>query len=413
MDLTSLINDYLGCRSNKRRSPDSVMFELHWERDLVRLAKDFDDRSLVPFIYAFVAPRPRPREVIATLMQGKILQHRLDRLVRPLIEKKLTDRTFNNRVGYGPDKAVQRLMDDIREVSENYTKDCYIITRDLTAYFPSTDLDRSYANYRALIERSFPEGKQRDELLYILLRTTYAYPDRNVHFRSSVKKWEPIVAAGKSVIFNCPPGKGACLGNQHWQIEKNYDLNDFDHFQVDTCGLHYVRFVDDMVWVVQNKEAGLAHVALSEKMLLEQYGYRMHQRKRYCQHYTKGGNFIGVWFKPGRTYIGNRVVRNCEAAIREWNRHANPSNIEHFLACINSYLGLMKHHAAYRIIRRMVDEVVSKKWLRMVHFNEDRLCFQANPGYTHNEILQRKYNFKLSRQHGKARTTQRAGVAAA
>lgn len=413
MDLTSLINDYLGCRSNKRRSPDSVMFELHWERNLVRLAKDFDDRSLVPFLYAFVAPRPRPREVIATLMQGKIMQYRLDRLVRPFIEKELTDRTFNNRIGYGPDKAIQRLMDDIREVSENYTKDCYIITRDLTAYFPSTDLDRSYSNYRALIERCFPEGEQRDELLYILLRTTYAYPDENAQLRSDRKKWDPVVASGKSVIFNCPPGKGACLGNQHWQIEKNYDLNDFDHFQVDTCGLHYIRFVDDMVWVVQNKEAGLAHVALSEKMLLEQYGYRMHQRKRYCQHYTKGGNFIGVWFKPGRTYIGNRVVRNCEAAIREWNRHANPSNIEHFLACINSYLGLMKHHAAYRIIRRLVDEVVSKKWLRMVHFNEDRLCFQANSGYTHNEILQRKYNFKLSRHHGKARTTQRAGVAAA
>ena len=412
MELRSLINDYLGCRSNKRRSPDSVMFELHWERDLVRLNEDFEDRSLVPFLYAFVAPRPRPREVIACLMQGKILQYRLDRQVRPLIEKELTDRTFNNRIGYGPDRAIKRLMDDIREVSENYTKDCYIITRDLTAYFPSTDLDRSYANYRALIERSFPEGEQRDELLYILLRTTYAYPGENAHLRSPLRKWDPVVAPGKSVIFNCPPGKGACLGNQHWQIEKNYDLNDFDHFQVDECGLHYVRFVDDMVWVVQNKEAGLAHVALSEKMLLEQYGYRMHPRKRYCQHYTKGGNFIGVWFKPGRTYIGNRVVRNCEAAIRDWNRHASPSNIEHFLACVNSYLGLMKHHAAYRIIRRLVDEVVSRKWLRFVRFDEDRLCFQAVPGYTHNEILQRKYNFKLH-NHGKARAIKRAGVPAA
>ena len=412
MELRSLINDYLGCRSNKRRSPDSVMFELHWERDLVRLNEDFEDRSLVPFLYAFVAPKPRPREVIACLMQGKILQYRLDRQVRPLIEKELTDRTFNNRIGYGPDRAVKRLMDDIREVSENYTKDCYIITRDLTAYFPSTDLDRSYANYRALIERSFPEGEQRDELLYILLRTTYAYPGENAHFRSGLRKWNPIIAEGKSVIFNCPPGKGACLGNQHWQIEKNYDLNDFDHFQVDECGLHYVRFVDDMVWVVQNKEAGLAHVALSEKMLLEQYGYRMHPRTRYCQHYTKGGNFIGVWFKLGRTYIGNRVVRNCEAAIRDWNRHASPSNIEHFLACVNSYLGLMKHHAAYRIIRRLVDEVVSRKWLRFVRFNEDRLCFQAVPGYTHNEILQRKYNFKLH-NHGKARAIKRAGVPAA
>lgn len=412
MELGSLINDYLGCRSNKRRSPDSVYFELHWERDLVRLQRDFEDRSLVPFIYAFVAPRPRPREVIACLMQGKILQYRFDRQVRPIVEKQLTDRTFNNRVGFGPDRAIKRLMDDIREVSENYTKDCYIITRDIRAYFPSTDLKRSYDHYRTLVESNFPEGEQRDELLYILLRTTYAYPAENVHFRSSIACWADIRKAGKSVIFNCPDGKGACLGNQHWQVEKNYDLNDFDHFQVDACGLHYVRFVDDMVWVVQDKEAGLAHVALSERILREEYGYEMHPRKRYCQHYTKGGNFIGIWFKPGRTYIGNRVVRNAEQKIRWWNRHASAANIDHFLSSVNSYTGLMKHHAAYNIIRRLVDEVVSKKWLRFVHFNEDRLCFQANPGYTHNEILLRKYNFKLHK-HGKARSTERAGVAAA
>ena len=130
----------MGCRSNKRKSPDSVHFELHWERDLVRLLDDFNDRSLVPFLYAFVVRKPRPREVIACLMQGKILQWYFDLHVRPVVETKLTRRTFNNRVGYGPDKAVERLMKDIREVSRNFTRDCWIITRDISAYFPSSDL---------------------------------------------------------------------------------------------------------------------------------------------------------------------------------------------------------------------------------------------------------------------------------
>ena len=412
MDTKTFIDTYLGCRENKRRSPDSVYFELHWERDLKRLELDFADRSLVPFIYGFIAPRPRPREVIACLMQGKILQFYFDKHIRPLVEDELTDRTFNNRIGYGPDKAVKQLMEDIRRVSQNYTRDCWVIGRDIRAYFPSSDLDRSYNHYRQLIDRHFPEGEQKDDLLYILLRTNYSYPAENIHLRSPKFKWEPIIREGKSVIFNARPEQGACLGNQYWQVEKNYDLNDFDHFQVDECGLAYVRFVDDMRWVVANKEAGLAHVALSEKKLLEEYGYQMHPRKRSCQHYTKGGNFIGVWFKPGRTYIGNRVVRNCKARIQEWNRHATELNIDHFLASINSYTGQMKHHAAYNIIRGIVDNTVSKKWTKYVHFNEDRLCYQANPGYTHNELLQKRYHFKLHK-NGKARTTQRPGVAAA
>ncbi|MCR5842111.1 MAG: hypothetical protein K6G86_08565, partial [Bacteroidales bacterium] len=343
MDTKTLIADYLGCRANKRRSPDSVHFELHWERDLVRLERDFADRTLVPFLYSFIAPRPRPREVIACLMQGKILQYHFDRIVRPLVEAELTDRTFNNRIGYGPDKAVELLMEDIREVSENFTRDCYIIGRDIRAYFPSSDQDRSYQRYRNLIERSIPKGQEREDLLQILQRVNYSYPEAHVHLRSPKSLWAPIIASGKSVIFNGTPGRGACLGNQYWQVEKNYDLNDFDHFQVDTCGLRYLRFVDDMRWVVQNKQAGLAHVALCEQMLWEQYGYRMHPDKRTCQHYTKGGQFIGAWFKMGRIYIGNRVVRHALQTLHFWNRNPSKRLLGHFLASMNSYLGMMKH----------------------------------------------------------------------
>lgn len=400
METKTLIDDYMGCRSNKRRSPDSVVFELHWERDLKRLERDFADRTLVPFLYGFVAPRPRPREVIACLMQGKILQYHFDVRVRPHVEAELTDRTFNNRIGYGPDKAVEQLMKDIRTVSRNYTRDCYVIGRDIKAYFPSSDQDRSYKHYRELIERAFPEGEERDDLLYILLRTNYSYPEEHIHLRSPRRKWDPIIAAGKSVIFNGKPGKGACLGNQFWQVEKNYDLNDFDHFQIDTCGLHYIRFVDDMRWVVENKEAGLAHVALCEKMLQEQYGYQMHPKKRTCQHYTKGGEFIGTWYKMRRVYVGNRVVRHAEEALREWNRNPSKLALEHFLSSMNSYLGQLKHKNAYGITRDLIDKALPR-WETFCHYNDERRCLQANPGYTHNELLMQRYNFTLhkNKQH--------------
>ena len=270
MDLKTLNSDYLACASNKKKSADTVAFELHRERNLAWLLEDVNDRTLASLLYAFVAPRPRPREVIACLMPGKVVQFHFDRLVRPEVEKRLTDRTFNNRVGYGPDKAIERLLQDIREVSRNYTRDCWLITRDIKGYFPSSDLDRSYEQYRRLIEDCFEAGEQRDDLLYILRRVVYAYPAEHAVLISPRHKWEPIVKAGKSVIFGREDGRGACLGNQFWQVEKNYDLNGFDHWQVDTCGMHYGRFVDDMWWVVDNLEAGLAHVGLSEKKLLEE-----------------------------------------------------------------------------------------------------------------------------------------------
>ena len=107
MDLKTLNSDYLACASNKKKSADTVAFELHRERNLAWLLEDVNDRTLASLLYAFVAPRPRPREVIACLMPGKVVQFHFDRLVRPEVEKRLTDRTFNNRVGYGPDKAIE------------------------------------------------------------------------------------------------------------------------------------------------------------------------------------------------------------------------------------------------------------------------------------------------------------------
>ena len=398
--MRTLIDDYLGCRANKRRSPDSVHFELHWERDLARLLGDFNDRTLVSFLYAFVNPNPRDREVIACLMQLKILQHHFDLRVRPLVEEGLTGSTFNNRVGYGCDRAILKVLDDIRKVSKNYTSDCYIIKRDIKSYFPSTDLDRSYESYRALIEECIEDKDEKDDLLYILQRVNYAYPQEHARLRSPRFRWDDIIAAGKSVIFNNDPKHGACLGNQFWQVEKNYALAVFDRFQVDTCGLHYTRFVDDMVWVVENLQAGLAHVATSEKMLMEEFGYQMHPRKRYQQHYSKGVTFLGAKIKFDRIYASDRAVRNCKMAIRKWNRLVYPSMLGHFLDSINSYLGNFKHKNAYGIIIGLVDEV-SPKREKYCHYNDDRRCFEANEGYKHNDILKRKYHFKFNKDKRK------------
>lgn len=271
--------------------------------------------------------------------------------------------------------------------------------------------------YRELIERNIPEGEERDDLLYILQRVTYMYPSRHVRLLSPPQDYEDIRKAGKSVIFNCDDDHGACLGNQFWQVQKNYEFADFDRWQVVDCGMHYGRFVDDMWWVVDNLQAGLAHVAHSERVLREQYGFEMHPRKRYQQHYSKGVSLLGVHIKYDRVYTNDRTIRSCRMAIHKWNRLAYPSQIEHFLASINSFLGMMKYRNDYGKIRDIVEEV-SPKWLRYCHYNDDRRCFEANEGYKHNDILIRKYGFKFNKlkhrnndKTGNRRAQERAGLA--
>ena len=60
MTISDAIDTYLVCRSNKRRSSDSIMYEIHYERNLVRLCAAVNDRSLQPTAYVFITMHPRP-----------------------------------------------------------------------------------------------------------------------------------------------------------------------------------------------------------------------------------------------------------------------------------------------------------------------------------------------------------------
>lgn len=135
---------------------------------------------------------------------------------------------------------------------------------------------------------------------------------------------------------------------------------------------------------------------LMERMLREEFGYVMHPRKRYQQHYSKGVSLLGAHIKYGRVYTDERTIRSFRRTIRKWNRLAYPSMTEHFLSSVNSYLGILKHRNDYGKLRGLVEEV-SPKWLKYCHYNDDRRCFVANEGYGHNDVLVRKYGFRFNK----------------
>lgn len=55
----------------------------------------------------------------------------------PLIDAALPNRVFSNRKGYGALKAIEMVKEDIREMSNNFTEDCFIMKTDFSGYFPN------------------------------------------------------------------------------------------------------------------------------------------------------------------------------------------------------------------------------------------------------------------------------------
>lgn len=80
--------------------------------------------------------------------------------------------------------------------------------------------------------------------------------------------------------------------------------------------------------------------------------------------------------------------------VRNFNRCARPNKLESFIASANSYFGVFKRRNAYGLIRNIVD-AVSRSWWQFCHYNDQRRILQANEGYTHNELITRKYHLKV------------------
>ena len=128
-----IIYAYLQARKNKRRSHDSVVFELNQEQNLVRLWESVNNRTLdTTDNYTFVAKEPHIREIFATAMSVRVIHHYLEWRLRPIYEKLLPRNSFNNRKNMG-------LPSDFRfRPRAHRTLSLRLATRDLSPFPPAT-----------------------------------------------------------------------------------------------------------------------------------------------------------------------------------------------------------------------------------------------------------------------------------
>lgn len=394
--IEDLYKVYLIARSNKRRKNDAVSFEFNLERNLTELCEAINNRTYRAFSnYTFVVTHPRPREVFAAEIQLRIIHTYIDWRLRPLMESELTERTFNNRKGYGTDRAINQVIEDVYDVSKGFTKDAWIIKWDLTGYFPNANCDIVYRQFIDLVQRRY-DGDDKEDLLWMLMICVYSDPARHCYRKSPISAWDDIEPS-KS-LFNKPFGIGGAIGFLLWQNAMNYYLNDIDHWAVDTLGLHYTRFVDDTVIVVNNKEAALSLIPLFRERY-NRLGVEMHKRKFYCQHYTKGVEFIGSHIKMDRIYLNNRIISRAKrkvAIMNSWSEKRKYFNIEEFISIINCYLGMMKRRNEYRNSVKILS-MIDDSWYKFIKKDVDNMKVVAKKAYNHRNLLKYKHNLKFKK----------------
>jgi hypothetical protein len=379
---------YFLARKNKRRSEDAVIFELDYECRIKNLVSAINEKTYRSNAnYTFIARRPKPREVFACELESRLIQWYIIWRINPILETILTSRTFNNRVGMGVDSAIAQIQKDIKDVSQDFTIDAYYIQWDLSGYFPNAICEIAREQLQNVCEKNYT-GDDKEDIMWMISIACNALPARHCYRKSPPEMWSEI-EQGKS-LFEKDDGTGGAIGFLIWQVAMNLYLNDVDKWAIEDMGLHYVRFVDDTIIVVNNKEAALLLLPLFREKYRD-VGAQMHKKKFVCQHISKGVRVLGSIIKFNRLYINNRTIRNAEKRIKQFNKcHNKKNNMLNFQATINSYFGLLKNRTEFNNIVKLYN-MIDKRWWRFFTMDWERMCIIANDEYKYNQIIKQNY----------------------
>jgi len=367
--LEDLFQAYFDARKNKRKTFSALKFEERFEENIFKLYEEIVSGRYQPGrSICFVVDRPIKREIFAADFRDRIVHHFIYNYINPIFEKHFIYDSYSCRNGKGVRCGIRRVDHFIRSCSQNYKKDCYILKLDISGYFMSINKDILYnqVKKRLLLQKE-KTGLDFDFnlVLGLLQKTIYSDPTKNCKIKGKSSDWDNLPKS-KS-LFHCEKNSGLPIGNLTSQLFGNVYLNDLDYFvsYVLKCK-YYGRYVDDFVIIHQSKDF-LKKIILSiREYILKNLLLKLHPRKIYLQHFSKGVDFLGVYLKPFRIYIKNKNKGNARKKIAVWNEHLlrknnvlNREEAESFLSFINSILGMMKHYNSYNLRKKILTKEFS------------------------------------------------------
>ena len=365
--LEDLFKAYYSCRKNKRNTINALVFELNFEEELIQLKEELESGSYaISSSIAFVVDKPVKREIFAANFRDRVVHHLVIQKMNSVFEPHFIYDSYACRKSKGTHFGIGRVDGFIRKCSKNYTQDCYVLKLDIKGFFMHINKTILYAKIETLFISKY-NGADKQLYLKLCKIILFNEPVNNAIIKGKLSNWDNL-PKDKS-LFDAKPGYGLPIGNLTSQVFANVYMSCFDHFikhQLDIT--YYGRYVDDFVLVHTNKNYLKSLIPRIAKFLKTELHLKLHPKKIYLQHYSKGVSYIGGFIKPNRIYVSKRTKGNFYEAIHKQNKlienTTNPSKVEKllFLSSMNSYLGILKHFKSYKLRNLYISTGLSKKW---------------------------------------------------
>lgn len=192
ISLEELFEAYLLCRGNKRNTANAIAFEVDFEQKIIELWREINEGRYKPNrSIAFIIDQAVKREIFAADFRDRVVHHFIIKKLNPLFEKQFIYDSYACREGMGSHFGIRRLNRFIRQCSQNYSNDCFILKLDIKGFFMHIDRSILYNRLEDFITLKYG-GDDKKKILELVKINVFNDPTDNCIKKSSVKKWKGL-----------------------------------------------------------------------------------------------------------------------------------------------------------------------------------------------------------------------------
>ena len=334
------------CAKKHKSNKEYVkVFERNLHNNLVELSDELYERRYKPQpSICFIITEPKIREIFAANFRDRIVHHLYYNYTYDLFNSTFIEDSYSCRKGKGTHYGIHKLEKHIKQESENYAKDTYVLKMDIKGYFIhiKRPLLLSIVNRRLDNVKKNKKYKHLDFdfIKYLSKEIILLNPIDNCILKSKKSSWINLDKS-KSLFFS-NEDCGLPIGNLTSQLFSNVYLNVLDQYikRVLHCK-HYGRYVDDFYVVSKDKQflkqiTNKIELFIKNKLCLE-----IQKKKTHIMNIKEGVEFIGAYILPYRTYISNSSLKRIRLGLYRLQNVDINKKVD---SIVNSYLGLFSHY---------------------------------------------------------------------
>ena len=394
--LETVIEAYKDCLRGKMSSKQAVEYMQIAEEDIVCLAIEMWTGVYKPATSTcFLVRYPKLREVFAANFRDRIVHHWICLRLEPLFEERFVSQgnvSHNCRRGFGTRSAVESAEQGMKKVSDGYRRPAWVFKGDLVSFFMSIDRTLLLGKLLRFAEKKY-HGEYKEILLRLVRVIVLHSPEKDCLFNSNPALWQEL-PANKSLLRN-GEGKGGPIGNLTTQLFANFLMSFFDTYVrwiMRGVNYHYVRFVDDFLLICDDLKALQEVIPEIESFLATRLKLKLHKDKRYLRPVSHGVLFVGVYIKPGRSYLSNRTLGRFKEKVIGFNRLAETTELTssdciRIQSVLNSYLGFCKGLRTYRK-RKEIFSLLSSEFYKYFYISGhyEKVCIRKKHKFLSKDI---------------------------